>query len=323
MTLTELRYVVTLAQERHFGRAAERCFVSQPTLSVAVKKLEEELGVALFERSKSTVQVTPLGEKIVQQAQRVLEQSSVIKELANSGKDQLSSPLRIGAIYTIGPYLFPHLVPELTRRAPKMPLYIEEGMTGDLRRKLRNGELDVIIIALPFTETDVLTKTLYEEPFEVLLPSGHPLLEQESIAKEQLISERLLMLGEGHCFRDQILEACPAIGHQINNPENTLIAEGGSLETIRHMVASGLGITVLPYSATGTGHYESGVLETRPFKDPAPSRSVALAWRASFPRPKAIDVISQSIAECQNRARHSNENGLHGQTSPAPSNDTV
>ncbi|MHC9038026.1 LysR family transcriptional regulator, partial [Cobetia marina] len=185
MTLTELRYIVTLAQERHFGRAAERCFVSQPTLSVAVKKLEEELGVALFERSKSTVQVTPLGEKIVQQAQRVLEQSSVIKELANAGKDQLSSPLRIGAIYTIGPYLFPHLVPELTRRAPKMPLYIEEGMTGDLRRKLRNGELDIIIVALPFTETDVLTKTLYEEPFEVLLPSGHALLEQDSIAKEQ------------------------------------------------------------------------------------------------------------------------------------------
>ncbi|WP_158775133.1 hydrogen peroxide-inducible genes activator [Cobetia sp. L2A1] len=323
MTLTELRYIVTLAQERHFGRAAERCFVSQPTLSVAVKKLEEELGVALFERSKSTVQVTPLGEKIVQQAQRVLEQSSVIKELANSGKDQLSSPLRIGAIYTIGPYLFPHLVPELTRRAPKMPLYIEEGMTGDLRRKLRNGELDVIIIALPFTETDVLTKTLYEEPFEVLLPSGHPLLAQDSIAKEQLISERLLMLGEGHCFRDQILAACPAIGHQINNPENTLIAEGGSLETIRHMVASGLGITVLPYSATGTGHYEAGVLETRPFQDPAPSRSVALAWRASFPRPKAIDVISQSIAECQNRARHSNENGLHGQKPSAPSDETA
>ncbi|MBR9755170.1 hydrogen peroxide-inducible genes activator [Cobetia sp. 4B] len=315
MTLTELRYIVTLAQERHFGRAAERCFVSQPTLSVAVKKLEEELGVALFERSKSTVQVTPLGEKIVQQAQRVLEQSSVIKELANSGKDQLSSPLRIGAIYTIGPYLFPHLVPELTRRAPKMPLYIEEGMTGDLRRKLRNGELDVIIVALPFTETDVLTKILYEEPFEVLLPAGHPLLDQDSIAKEQLINERLLMLGEGHCFRDQILEACPAIGNQINNPENTLIAEGGSLETIRHMVASGLGITVLPYSATGTGHYESGVLETRPFKDPAPSRSVALAWRASFPRPKAIDVISQAIAECSNRARQSNENGMQGSAS--------
>lgn len=173
MTLTELRYIVTLAQERHFGRAAERCFVSQPTLSVAVKKLEEELGVALFERSKSSVQVTPLGEKIVAQAQRVLEQSSVIKELANAGKDQLSSPLRIGAIYTIGPYLFPHLIPALTRSAPQMPLYIEESFTANLRRKLRSGELDAIIVALPFTETDVVTKPLYEEHFEVLMPADH------------------------------------------------------------------------------------------------------------------------------------------------------
>lgn len=299
MTLTELRYIVTLAQERHFGRAAERCFVSQPTLSVAVKKLEEELGVALFERSKSTVQVTPLGEQIVEQAQRVLEQSSVIRELANAGKDQLSSPLRIGAIYTIGPYLFPHLVPELARSAPQMSLYIEEGFTAQLRRKLKSGELDAIIVALPFTETDVLTKALYEEPFEVLMPAGHPWAAKTSIDKEDLLEERLLLLGEGHCFRDQILEACPAIGAQLNSPSNTLTAEGGSLETIRHMVASKLGITVLPHSAIGTGHYEAGVLESRPFTPEAPSRTVAIAWRASFPRPKAIDALTDAIVRCR------------------------
>jgi|TARA_B100000929_G_scaffold213085_1_gene170169 LysR family hydrogen peroxide-inducible transcriptional activator len=298
MTLTELRYIVTLAQERHFGRAAERCFVSQPTLSVAVKKLEEELEVALFERSKSTVQVTPLGEKIVEQAQRVLEQSSAIKELATAGRDQLASPLRIGAIYTIGPYLFPHLIPELTRGAPQMPLYIEEGFTGGLRRKLRNGELDAIIVALPFTETDVVTKPLYKEDFEVLLPAEHPWAERETIAKEDLLDERLLLLGEGHCFRDQILEACPAISHKLNSPNNTLTAEGGSLETIRHMVASGLGITVLPRSAIGTSHYESGMLISRPFTDP-PGRTVAIAWRASFPRPKAIDAVTEAIARCR------------------------
>ena len=299
MTLTELRYIVTLAQERHFGRAAERCFVSQPTLSVAVKKLEEELGVALFERSKSTVQVTPLGEKIVEQAQRVLEQTSVIKELANAGKDQLASPLRLGAIYTIGPYLFPHLVPELRRGAPQMPLYIEEGFTGNLRRKLRSGELDAIIVALPFTETDVLTKALYEEEFEVLMPADHPWAEREVIHKEELLKERLLLLGEGHCFRDQILEACPAISQKLNSPNNTLTAEGGSLETIRHMVASKLGITVLPRSAIGTVHYESGLLVSRPFAPPAPSRTVAIAWRASFPRPKAIDAVTEAIARCR------------------------
>ncbi|WP_416138585.1 LysR substrate-binding domain-containing protein [Halomonas sp. HK25] len=299
MTLTELRYIVTLAQERHFGRAAERCFVSQPTLSVAVKKLEEELGIALFERSKSTVQVTPLGEKIVEQAQRVLEQTSVIKELANAGKDQLASPLRLGAIYTIGPYLFPHLVPELRRGAPQMPLYIEEGFTGNLRRKLRSGELDAIIIALPFTETDVVTKALYEEEFEVLIPADHPWAERDVIHKEELLKERLLLLGEGHCFRDQILEACPAISQKLASPNNTLTAEGGSLETIRHMVASKLGITVLPRSAIGTVHYESGLLVSRPFAPPAPSRTVAIAWRASFPRPKAIDAVTEAIARCR------------------------
>ncbi|ALM54373.1 hydrogen peroxide-inducible genes activator [Halomonas huangheensis] len=298
MTLTELRYIVTLAQERHFGRAAERCFVSQPTLSVAVKKLEEELEVALFERSKSTVQVTPLGEKIVEQAQRVLEQSSAIKELATAGRDQLISPLRIGAIYTIGPYLFPQLVPELLRAAPQMPLYIEEGFTGNLRRKLRNGELDAIIVALPFTETDVVTKRLYDEDFEVLIPTDHPWAKRKTVTKEALLDERLLLLGEGHCFRDQILEACPAIGQKLNNPDNTLTAEGGSLETIRYMVASGLGITVLPKSALGTPYYDSGLLTSRPFTDP-PGRTVAIAWRASFPRPKAIDAVTDAIASCR------------------------
>ncbi|GHB00849.1 hydrogen peroxide-inducible genes activator [Modicisalibacter luteus] len=299
MTLTELRYIVTLAQERHFGRAAERCFVSQPTLSVAVKKLEEELGVALFERSKSTVQVTPLGEKVVEQAQRVLEQASVIRELANEGKDQLSSPLRIGAIYTIGPYLFPHLIPELAQSAPRMPLYIEENFTAELRRKLRSGELDAIIVALPFTEADVVTRQLYEEPFEVLMPSDHPWTAKTTIDKDDLLDERLLLLGEGHCFRDQILEACPAINAHLNSPTNTLTAEGGSLETIRHMVASKLGITVLPHSAIGTGHYESGMLESRPFTPEAPSRAVAIAWRASYPRPKAIDALISAIDQCR------------------------
>ncbi|MCB8889448.1 hydrogen peroxide-inducible genes activator [Vreelandella malpeensis] len=302
MTLTELRYIVTLAQERHFGRAAERCHVSQPTLSVAVKKLEDELDTPLFERSKSTVQVTPLGEKIVIQAQRVLEQSSLIYELASAGRDQLANPLRIGAIYTIGPYLFPHLIPALAKVAPQMPLYIEEGLTGTLRSKLRSGELDVIIVALPFTETDVVTKAIYDEDFEVLIPKGHAWEAKAAIDKEDLLEERLLLLGEGHCFRDQILEACPAITQKLNSPSNTLIAEGGSLETIRHMVASKLGITVLPQSALGAETHEQSLLASRPFADPAPSRTVAIAWRASFPRPKAIDALVEAIEMCRRPA---------------------
>ncbi|MFK7160161.1 hydrogen peroxide-inducible genes activator [Marinospirillum sp. MEB164] len=295
MTLTELKYIVTLAQERHFGHAAEKCFVSQPTLSVAVKKLEEELGVALFERSKSAVQLTPIGERIVAQAHRVLEQAATIKELAQLGKDQLSTPLRIGAIYTIGPYLFPQLVSGLRALAPQMPLYIEENYTAVLRQRLRSTELDAILVALPFTEPDVLTRPLYEEPFELLLPKNHPWAEREAIPIQELTSQKLLMLGEGHCFRDQVLEACPGLEANLKNSDQTLVAEGGSLETLRHMVASGMGITVLPHSAVAHHQYNHEVLVTRPFADPAPSRQVALAWRASFPRPKAIEALAQAI----------------------------
>lgn len=295
MTLTELRYIVTLAQEQHFGHAAERCFVSQPTLSIAVKKLEEELGVALFERSKNAVRVTPVGEKVVRQAQTVLEQAEAIREMAREGKDQLASPLRVGAIYTIGPYLFPQLIPQVQEMAPQMPLYIEENFTEVLRGKLRNGELDAVILALPFQEPDVLTRALYDEPFMMVLPKGHPLTREKAIDSSKISDERMLLLGEGHCFRDQVLEACPSIS-QTAHDQHT-ITEGSSLETIRMMVASGLGTSVLPISAI-EGHPSRDLVETRPFKAPAPTRTVALAWRASFPRPQAIEVLMQAILAC-------------------------
>ncbi|WP_041521798.1 hydrogen peroxide-inducible genes activator [Gilvimarinus agarilyticus] len=301
MTLTELRYIVTLAQEQHFGRAAERCFVSQPTLSIAVKKLEEELGVSLFERSKSRVSATPLGEKIVAQANLVLEQSAAIKDIANEGKDQLSSPLSIGAIFTIGPYLLPSFIPELQKEVSKMPLYVEESYTGTLRTKLRKGELDVIIVALPFTEADVVTQPLYDEPFVVLMRKDHPLAQHDSIDPTALDSEEVLLLGEGHCFRDQVLETCPHLKASVEGHSGGVhtAAEGSSLETLRHMVASGLGITILPVSAAGISRYSEEVLVTRPFNDPAPSRTVALAWRASFPRFKAVDALRTAIRHCQ------------------------
>ena len=301
MTLTELRYVVTLAQEQHFGRAAERCFVSQPTLSIAVKKLEEELGVALFERSKSRVSATPLGEKIVAQANLVLEQTAAIKDIANAGKDQLSSPLSIGAIFTIGPYLLPYFIPELQKAAGQMPLYVEEGYTATLRTKLRKGELDVIIVALPFTEADVVTQPLYDEPFVVLMRKDHPLAALEQIESGILNKEDVLLLGEGHCFRDQVLETCPNLKPSLDNHNGRVrtAAEGSSLETLRHMVASGLGITILPLSAASMTGYSEEVLVTRPFSAPAPSRTVALAWRASFPRFKAVDALRGAILACR------------------------
>ena len=231
MTLTELKYIITLAQEHHFGRAAEKCHVSQPTLSVAIKKLERELDIAIFERSKSSVTVTPLGERIIAQAQRVLEESRAIKEIASSGKDQLTTPLKIGAIFTIGPYLFPHLVPQIHQQAPTMPLYLEENYTGVLRRQLRDGELDAIIVALPFTETDVLTRPLYDENFVVVLPKTHAWTKQKTIKAEQLTDEDLLMLGEGHCFRDQVFEHCPALNRKHHSRLGSVL-EGSSLEKI-------------------------------------------------------------------------------------------
>jgi len=306
MTLTELRYIVTLASEKHFGRAAEKCFVSQPTLSVAVKKLEEELGVTLFERSKGHIAVTELGQKLVLQSQKVLDQVGVIKDIAQEGKNQLGAPLRVGAIYTIGPYLFPHLMPELHRAAPSMPLYIEENYTSVLREKLKRSSLDAILVALPFDEPEVVTLSLYDEPFVVPLPKGHPLTQYEELRSEQLLTDNLLLLGPGNCFRDQVLESCPELMNAVNlstqAPKNEtaprLITEGSSLETIRHMVVSGLGITVLPLSAA-IGHFSHDMLEIRPFVAPAPYRTVGLAWRVTFPRPKAIDILSMAAGQCR------------------------
>lgn len=304
MTLTELRYIVTLAREKHFGRAAERCHVSQPTLSVAVKKLEDELGIALFERSKSRIRVTETGARIVDQAQRVLDQVGLIRDMAQDGKNQLNSPLKVGAIYTIGPYLFPHFLPELRRAAPQMPLFIEENYTANLRQKLRQSELDAIIVALPFDEPEVVTLPLYDEPFVVLLPAGHPLARKKALTADELAQEQLLLLGPGHCFRDQVLESCPPLVKAVTGRSATptgpaLVTEGSSLETIRHMVASGLGITVLPLSAATAVQYQEDILAVRPFVAPVPFRTVALAWRVTFPRPKAIDVLSLAASQCR------------------------
>jgi LysR family hydrogen peroxide-inducible transcriptional activator len=294
MTLTELRYVVAVARERHFGRAAEACFVSQPTLSVAVKKLEEELGVALFERGPGEVSVTPAGQKIVEQAQRVLEESARIREIAAAGRDPLAGPVRLGAIYTIGPYLLPKLIPILRRTAPAMSLHIQENFTHRLAESLKNGEVDVILIALPFEEPGIVTRAVYDEPFLVAVPKGHPWEGRKRITSEELSKESLLLLGEGHCFRDQVLEIC----HTRPKDRSVLArtVEGGSLETIRQMVASGVGVTVLPSTSVTPGS-ASDLIRILPFARP-PVRRVALAWRRSFPRPEAIEVLRKAILAC-------------------------
>ncbi|MCU7915580.1 MAG: LysR family transcriptional regulator [Candidatus Thiodiazotropha sp. (ex Gloverina cf. vestifex)] len=299
MTLSELRYIVAVARERHFGHAAESCFVSQPTLSVAVKKLEEELGVGLFERGQGEVSLTPAGERIIAQAQRVLEEAGVIRELASQSKDQLSGPLRVGAIYTIGPYLLPHLVPILAQKAMGMPLIIRENFTSILNDQLKQGELDVIVISYPFEEPGIQTRPLYDEGFSVLLPNRHPLAAMVSIQPEQLKGENVLLLGDGHCFRDQVLRICPGC-LQKNAGDGSLQRnlEGGSLETIRYMVASGIGITVLPDTAIGLDQMPWDLLTARPLAVENSQRRVALAWRKSFPRPEAVNLLWESIRAC-------------------------
>lgn len=300
MTLTELRYIVALTRERHFGRAAAACFVSQPTLSVAVKKLEDELGAVLFERGRSDVTVTPLGELVAAQALRVLEEVERLKQLATQGKDQLQGPLRFGAIYTVAPYLLPQLIPVLHKRAPAMPLVIEENYTGRLRERLKQGELDAIVISLPFDEPGVEVHPLYDEPFVAVLPADHPWRTRAAIAVKELAGEKLLLLGAGHCFRDQILNACPDCGQAsaADHPMQKSV-EGTSLETVRHMVASGMGITVLPCTAAGSDRYGRRLLAIKPFKPPAPQRRVALAWRNSFPRPDAVKLLADAIRACR------------------------
>ena len=296
MTLTELRYIVAVARERHFGRAASACYVSQPTLSVAIKKLEEELGVLLFERGAGDVAVTPTGRVIVEQAQRVLEEAARIKEIAQAGRDPLAGPIRVGAIYTIGPYLFPKLVPIVRRNAPSMQLIITENYTHVLATMLKQGEVDAIVVALPFVEQGVEVQPLYDEPFLVAMPQGHPFEKKKQVSADELEKESLLLLGAGHCFRDQVLDLCSKVHRSASGLQRTL--EGGSLETIRQMVASGVGVTVLPSSSVAPGSGATGLIRVRPFAKPVPDRRVALAWRKSFPRPQAIQVLRDAILAC-------------------------
>lgn len=299
MTLTELRYVVALCETGNFRKAADHCNVSQPTLSIAIKKLEKELGISLFERYRNRVSTTPIGERFVAQAHTVLQETNNLSRLAEFGKNPLGAMLSIGAIYTIGPYLFPQLVSRLHKLAPDMPLFIEESYTAVLRKKLVSGELDAIFIALPFTETEVLTKPIYEEPFVVLMPAKHTLAKEEKIDPGALAAHRVLLLGEGHCFRDQVLEACPGLEDAIkaNYSSGEAMLEGGSLETIKHMVASGLGVTVLPHSAAQTMQYADKALVVKPFKGKAPTRTVALAWRVSYPRHQVIDLLTNALKD--------------------------
>lgn len=282
MTLTELRYLVVLAQERHFGRAAERCHVSQPTLSVAIRKLEDSLNLAIFERHRHGVLVTPGGELLIRQAQTVLEEADRLETLAGIARDDFDQPLRLGAIFTIGPFLFPALIRHIKRSGSPLKLYLEENYTHVLAERLSSGALDAILVAAPFDPPETRTQPLYREDFRLLLPAGHALQSADVVDAAILSDNPVLMLGEGHCFRDQVLETC-SLGQQ-----NPSAMPGSSLMTLRHMVASGLGLTLIPASAE-LQMVDDDVI-ARPLSPP-PSREVLLASRHRFPRHRALEEL--------------------------------
>lgn len=294
MTLTEMRYVLALARERHFGRAAEACHVSQPTLSVAIKKVEGQLGTALFERNAADVRITPVGERIVAQIRRVLEESLKLEEIAAQGRDPLTGMLRLGVIYTVAPYLLPQLIPALHQQAPNMPLFLKEDFTANLLLSLKTGDLDVIVIALPLQEHGLVERPVYDEPFRVVVPVDHPWARRQGIPASEMEGQNVLLLGQGNCFRDQVLEACPKLS--VASARGDAL-EGGSLETIRYMVVSGAGVAVMPSTAADPWG-DQGVVRVLEFSGGLPSRQIGLVWRITFPRPQAIDAISAAILSC-------------------------
>lgn len=291
MTLNELKYFCALAEKQNFRKASEQCFVSQPTLSVAIKKLEEELDVALFERQKQKVLLTEMGALLLPYAQKAIQQTQLLKQTADNTRQQAPT-LKMGAIYTIGPYLFPQLLSQIQQHTPNLHLTIDEDYTDQLAEKLQQGVLDVIVVSLPFEMPNIKTVALYQEPFYAALPKTHPLAQQSQISLEALEKEPLFLLGAGHCFRDQILAAYPQLKTQASHETLQKTLEGSSLETIRYMVASGAGVTILP---CGACQNQDELLAYLPLKESNAQRTVVMAWRQSFPQPDLMQVFQKVL----------------------------
>src|SRR5579862_1149997 len=291
LKLKDLRYLVAVADQRHFGRAAARCFVSQPTLSAQLKKLEQSLGVQLIERAPGKVALTPAGEEIVTRARRVIAASDEVVTLARSHRDPLAGRLRLALLPTIGPYLLPHVAPLIRKQLPRLELHLYEYQTQPLLERLHAGELDVGILALPVELEGLEARELYREPFTVALPEQHPLAAQAALRVADLKNETLLLLEDGHCLRDQALEVCSRVGMRDQQDFRAT-----SLETLRQMVAAGAGITLLPELA-GRGAYRNARgVALRPFAKPAPVRHIGAVWRKSTARRAAIDALCRLIA---------------------------
>jgi LysR family hydrogen peroxide-inducible transcriptional activator len=290
--LKDLRYLVAVADSRHFGRAAERCFVSQPTLSAQLKKLEEYLGVQLVERQPNNVTLTEPGEQIVARARRILEASDEVVTLARSHRDPLAGRLRVALLPTIGPYLLPRISQAFRKSLPRLELRLYEYQTAQMLEKLLAGELDVGILALPVDLEGLEARVLYSEPFVVAMPDRHKLAKRDSVRGEDLKGETVLLLEDGHCLRDQALEVCSGIGAQEKQDFRAT-----SLETLRQMVATGAGLTLLPELASRGAYGNAKGVAIRPFAKPVPVRQVGGIWRRTSARQPAIDAVCKLIGE--------------------------
>lgn len=290
--LKDLRYLVAIADTGHFGQAAARCFVSQPTLSAQLKKLEDYLGVTLVERQPRRALLTPAGEQIVARARRIIESSEEVAEIAKAHRDPLAGKLRVAFLPTIGPYLLPLVAPKLRKALPRLELLLYEYQTTPMLEKLRAGELDMGVLALPIVDDMLATRSLYDEPFVVAAPADHPLAQKKQIRPDDLREVTLLLLEDGHCLRDQALEVCSHV--PIREKQDF---RATSIETLRQMVAAGAGVTLLPELATRGGYAAPKGLALRPFAKPVPIRRVGAVWRKSSPRHVAIDAVGKVIAE--------------------------
>ena len=289
MNLRDLEYLVVLAETRHFGRAATRCHVSQPTLSTQLRKLEEFLGVALIERRPRRIVLTAAGEAVVVRARRMLRDADDIRALARARQNPLSGQLKLGLIPTLGPYLLPRIAPRLGRALPNLQLMLHEYQTAPLIERVVSGELDLAILALPTDTKGLKTRSLFSESFLVAMPERHRLATRRRVKPADLAGEKLLLLEEGHCLRDQALEVCELAGTEEQDFRAT------SLETLRQMVAAGLGITLLPRLAAEGPFASARSLVTRPFSPPVPSRMIGAAWRPTTSRQPAIDAVCDII----------------------------
>ena len=296
MTLQDLRYVVTLAETRNFARAAKACYVSQPTLSTQIKKLEGELGLALFERTNKRVMPTPAGFELIAQARVVLEEAEKLQQMAQQALDPMAGPLRLGVIPTLGPYLLPHIVPRLRAAYPRLSLYLREDLTGNLIEQLRSGSLDAILLALPIHPDGLEIIALFQEPFVMALPKDSPLAGKAEVMETDLMGVPLLLLEDGHCLRDQALAVCG-----LPQPRGSEDFRASSLETLRQMVAAGVGCTLLPalaadtVGAGGEKLASEGLIELRSFSAPVPCRTIGMAARRGFPRMEMVRAFAELI----------------------------